>query len=108
MPSAIWRGLPRATATTSLLISKAAVNVAADEPVDAAVAKRAAHTWTMFMEQSLKELDTDHVDAYYQMAANNPGVVRAEEMQRAFEDAKAAGKVSYLGISTHEKRPASA
>ena len=84
------------------LISKAAVNVAADEPVDAAVAKRAAHTWTMFMEQSLKELDTDHVDAYYQMAANNPGVVRAEEMQRAFEDAKAAGKVSYLGISTHE------
>ena len=84
------------------LISKAPVDVAADETVDRAVAQRAAATWTMFMEQSLKELDTDHVDAYYQMAANNPGVVRAEEMRRAFEDAKAAGKVSYLGLSTHE------
>ena len=84
------------------LISKAPVDVAADETVDQAVAQRAAKTWTLFLEQSLKELDTDHVDAYYQMAANNPGVVRAEEMRRAFEDAKAAGKVSYLGLSTHE------
>ena len=84
------------------LISKAPVNIEADAQVDAEAAKRAARTWTMFMEQSLKELDTDHVDAYYQMAANNPGVVRAEEMQRAFENAKAAGKVSYLGLSTHE------
>ena len=33
---------------------------------------------------------------------NNPGIVRAEEMYRAFEDAKAAGKVTYLGLSTHE------
>jgi aryl-alcohol dehydrogenase-like predicted oxidoreductase len=84
------------------LISKAPVDVAADEEVTTEVAKRAARTWTLFMEQSLKELDTDHVDAYYQMAANNPGVVRAEEMQRAFQAAKDAGKVSYLGLSTHE------
>ena len=84
------------------LISKAPVNVEADAPVDAEVAKQAARTWTMFMDQSLKELDTDHVDAYYQMAANNPAVVQADEMQRAFEAAKAAGKVTYLGLSTHE------
>ena len=56
----------------------------------------------MFLDKSLAELDTEHVDAYYQMAANNPGVVRAEEMRRAFEDAKTAGKVSFLGLSTHE------
>ena len=84
------------------LISKAPVQVEADAEVTAQVAADAARSWTMFMEQSLRELDTEHVDAYYQMAANNPGVVRAEEMRRAFDDAKAAGKVSYLGLSTHE------
>ena len=84
------------------LISKAPVDIDADEEVTAEVAKRAAGNWTAYMEGSLKELDTDHVDAYYQMAANNPGIVRAEEMYRAFEDAKAAGKVTYLGLSTHE------
>ena len=84
------------------LISKAPVNVDADETVTPEVAKNAARTWSMFLDKSLTELDTDHVDAYYQMAANNPGVVRAEEMYRAFEDAKAAGKVSFLGLSTHE------
>ena len=84
------------------LISKAPVDIDADEEVTAGVAKRAASNWTAYMEGSLKELDTDHVDAYYQMAANNPGIVRAEEMRRAFEDAKAAGKVTYLGLSTHE------
>ena len=84
------------------LISKGVVNVEADEEVTTEVAARAARTWTMLMDQSLRELEAEHVDAYYQMAANNPGVVRAEEMQRAFETAKAAGKVSYLGLSTHE------
>ena len=84
------------------LISKAPVDIDADEDVTAGVAKRAARNWTAYMEGSLKELDADHVDAYYQMAANNPGIVRAEEMYRAFEDAKAAGKVTYLGLSTHE------
>lgn len=84
------------------LISKAPVNVDADEAVDADVAKRAARAWSMFLDQSLRELDTEQVDAYYQMAANNPGVIRADEMRRAFEDAKAAGKVRFHGLSTHE------
>ena len=84
------------------LISKAHVGVDADEEVTTEVARRAAATWTAYMEGSLKELDTDHIDAYYQMAANNPGIVRADEMRRASEDAKAAGKVSWLGLSTHE------
>jgi len=84
------------------LISKAPAPVGADDKVDAETAQRAARAWTMLLDKSLGELGTEHVDAYYQMAANNPGVVRAEEMYRAFEDAKAAGKVSYLGLSTHE------
>ena len=84
------------------LISKAPAGVDADAEVTADVAKKAARAWAMFLDKSLSELDTDHVDAYYQMAANNPAVVRAEEMYRAFETAKAAGKVSYLGLSTHE------
>ena len=84
------------------LISKGTVPVEADAEVTTEVAQRAAKAWTLLMEESLRELQTDHVDAYYQMAANNPGVVRAEEMQRAFEGAKKAGKVSFLGISTHE------
>ena len=95
-------GFAKAHRDDIFLISKAPVNVEADEEVTVEVAKRAARTWTMFMDQSLRELETNHVDAYYQMAANNPGVVRAEEMHRAFEKAKAAGKVSYLGLSTHE------
>ena len=84
------------------LISKAPVPVGADDDVDAQTAQRAARAWTMLLDKSLSELDTEHVDAYYQMSANNPAVIRAEEMHRAFEDAKAAGKVSYLGLSTHE------
>ncbi|MCY3621338.1 MAG: aldo/keto reductase [Gammaproteobacteria bacterium] len=84
------------------LISKAPVPVGADDDVDTATAQRAAKAWTMLLDKSLSELDTEHVDAYYQMAANNPDMVRAEEMYRAFEDAKAAGKVTYLGLSTHE------
>ena len=84
------------------LISKAPVNVGADDEVTTEVAKEAARAWSMLLDKSLTELDTEHVDAYYQMAANNPAVVRAEELRRAFEDAKAAGKVSFLGLSTHE------
>ena len=84
------------------LISKAPVDIDADEEVDTEVAKRAAANWTEYMDQSLTDLDTEHVDAYYQMSANNPGIIRAEEMHRAFEDAKAAGKVTFLGLSTHE------
>ncbi|MDE0660011.1 MAG: aldo/keto reductase [Gammaproteobacteria bacterium] len=95
-------GFAKAHADEIFLISKATVPVGADDEVDTETAQRAAKAWTKLLNQSLTELDTEHVDAYYQMAANNPDMVRAEEMNRAFEDAKAAGKVSYLGISTHE------
>ena len=88
------------------LISKAPAGVDADADVTTAVAKKAARAWALFLDKSLAELDTEQVDAYYQMAANNPAVVRAEEMRRAFEVAKAAGKVRHLGLSTHENAQA--
>ncbi len=64
--------------------------------------KKAAKAWLSLIDLSLKELGTEHIDAYYQMAANNIDMVRSEEMYRAFESAKAAGKISYYGLSTHQ------
>jgi hypothetical protein len=72
------------------------------DPVSVDMAKRAAKAWLELLDLSLSELGTDHVDAYYQMAANNVEMVGSEEMYKAFEQAKAAGKVSYYGLSTHQ------
>ena len=86
------------------LISKATVgDIKATQTVNTAQARQAAAIWTKHMDKSLKELDVEHVDAYYLMASNNPAVVKSEEIYKAFSTAKAAGKVSYLGISTHEQ-----
>lgn len=86
------------------LISKAyvPVDIDWDETITPAQAKAAAKGWSSYLDGSLKEMGIEHVDAYYQMAANNVSVVGNEEIYRAFEDAKAAGKVSYLGLSTHQ------
>ena len=86
------------------LISKAmtGIDTDPDDDISVAEARKAAKTWTALMEESLAELDTDHVDAYYQMGANNPRMVRSEEMYEAFLAAKNAGKVSHYGVSTHE------
>ena len=54
------------------------------------------------LDNSLSELQADHVDAYYLMAVNNAALVGSEELYGAFEKARQAGKVSYFGISTHE------
>lgn len=86
------------------LISKAfaTVDVAADAQITAAQARQAASSWAEMLDGSLAELGVEHIDAYYQMGANNPNVVAAEEVYRAFQDAKEAGKVSHYGVSTHE------
>jgi len=85
------------------LISKAPADVEAepDDVVTAAQAKKAAAVWGKRMDESLTELGVDHVDAYYLMASYNPSLVASDEVYRVFEDAKAAGKVSHLGLSTH-------
>lgn len=86
------------------LISKAIVpvEIEPDELISAAAARTAAKAWATALDDSLREMQIDHVDAYYQMAANNPSVIQSEEIYRAFEGAKSAGKVSYLGLSTHQ------
>jgi aryl-alcohol dehydrogenase-like predicted oxidoreductase len=65
-------------------------------------AKSAAKYWTGLMDASLKDLQTDYVDAYYLMGVDNPSLVCSEEVYNVFLKAKAAGKVGYFGLSTHK------
>jgi hypothetical protein len=86
------------------LISKAIVpiEVEPDQEVSLAQARAAADDWLALMDESLRQLGVDHVDAYYLMASNNPSLVGSDEIHRAFEKAKQAGKMDHLGLSTHQ------
>jgi len=92
----------RRSATASRATQQSALSSSGSSSRTPAMAKQAAKNWLGFLDESLRELGQDHVDAYYQMATNNVGLVRSEEMYAAFNKAKAAGKVSWFGISTHE------
>ena len=85
------------------LISKAPadIDIQPNAVVTTAQAKAAATIWGERMDASLMELQVDHVDAYYLMASYNPSLIESHEIYRVFEKAKAAGKVSHLGLSTH-------
>ncbi len=80
----------------------ASLRVKPDESITLEQAKTAAKFWTKLLNASLKDLQTDYVDAYYLMAVNNPAVIQSEEIYQAFLDAKSAGKVGHFGISTHK------
>ena len=67
------------------------------------LAKQAADIWTRLLEASLKDLDTDYIDAYYIMMVDHPAIVKCAEIREAFDKAKAAGKVGHFGISTHRR-----
>ena len=73
-----------------------------DERVTVERATSAAATWLEMLEQSLRQLQVDRVDAYYLMACNNPSLLASDEIHTAFLKAKQAGKVSHLGLSTHQ------
>jgi aryl-alcohol dehydrogenase-like predicted oxidoreductase len=77
------------------------IRLAAGESVSVEQAQTAAKQWTELLDQSLKDMQTDYVDAYYIMMVDQPSLVKAEEMKKAFDAAKAAGKVGHFGISTH-------
>jgi len=85
------------------LISKAPADIDAepDEIVTVEQAKKAAAIWSERLDGSLEDLGVDRVDAYYLMASYNPSLIRSEEIYRAFESAKQAGKVGHFGVSTH-------
>jgi aryl-alcohol dehydrogenase-like predicted oxidoreductase len=86
------------------LISKAYVpiEVEPDASVSAAQARLGAAGWLEALDGSLRELGVDHVDAYYLMASSNPSLVASDEIQAAFQKARAAGKLRFLGLSTHQ------
>ncbi len=86
-----------------LLISKARLEleVEPEEEVPVARAREAAAGWQRSMDQSLRELGVERLDAYYVMAAHNPSLIRSDEIQEAFRRARDAGKVRFLGLSTH-------
>lgn len=86
------------------LISKAIVpgEIGPHDPVSVGQAREAARGWSALLDESLSELGVEHVDAYYLMASNNPELIRSDEIHAVFEHAREAGKVSYLGLSTHQ------
>ena len=85
------------------LISKAPaeLDVEPDAIVTVQQAKDAARIWSQRLDESLSDLEVDRVDAYYLMASYNPSLIQSEEIYRAFQAARQAGKVSHLGVSTH-------
>jgi len=86
------------------LISKGMIRleVEPDYAINLQQARAAASGWLELMDESLRELDVDHVDAYYLMGSNNPSIIGSEEIYSAFQKAKQAGKVKHLGLSTHQ------
>ena len=85
------------------LISKAYVPLEVEpaQTITTAQAREGAAGWAASLDGSLAELGVERVDAYYLMASYNPHVVTSDEVWRAFERAKEAGKVRFLGLSTH-------
>jgi aryl-alcohol dehydrogenase-like predicted oxidoreductase len=68
--------------------------------------RKVAARWTKFLEDSLRDLQTEYIDAYYLMAQNEVAYVKCEELYAAFLAAREAGKVGYYGISTHNNTAA--
>ena len=90
------------------LISKGLVGLDLEPGTELSGEQRrtAAANWSKALDQSLADLGTERVDAYYVMAANNPSLIQSEEMHAAFVAAKQAGKVAHWGVSTHQNAQA--
>lgn len=91
------------------LISKARAEVedlGDHDAVTPAQAKAASKAWLAELDKSLVGLGVDHVDAYYQMAAYNTSLLVSDEMLKAMEAAKLAGKTRFVGLSTHRNAEA--
>jgi aryl-alcohol dehydrogenase-like predicted oxidoreductase len=69
-------------------------------------AKAAAAGWLALLDQSLRELGVERIDAYYLMASSNPTFIRSDEVGAAFAAAKAAGKTRFVGLSSHQNAEA--
>jgi len=78
------------------------IRIKPEEPVNSEQARTAARLWSELLDKSLKDLQSEYIDAYYLMAVDNPELISSEEVYKAFLDAKSAGKVGYFGISAHK------
>ena len=88
------------------LVSKALVGLDLDpeETITTAKARAGARTWQRHLDESLRALRVDRVDAYYVMAANNPSLIESDEILAAAERVEKAGKIRFLGLSTHQNQ----
>jgi len=77
------------------------VRISPEDPITIAQARTAAEFWTRQLNASLKNLQTEYVDAYYIANVENMALVSSDEIYKAFLDAKAAGKVGHWGLTTH-------
>ncbi len=77
------------------------VRIGPEDSITIEQAKTAAEFWTKLLNASLKELQTEYVDAYYLGLVQNTALISSEEIYKAFLDAKAAGKVGHWGLTTH-------
>jgi len=86
------------------IVSKAPlrIRIEPDIPITREQAKAAARSWSTLLDGSLKDLQTDHIDAYYLMGVNNPSLIRSEEIYEVFLKEKSSGKVDHFGLSAHE------
>lgn len=91
---------------TSKGYARSAVERKPGEPMTTEYAKSAAQFWLGLVDGSLADLETDYIDAYYTQGTNDPALVKSEEMGRAFETVKQAGKVGHIGLSTHQNQEA--
>ena len=91
---------------TSKAFARSSMGLEKDLTYTAATAKDDAKYWTTLLEGSLKDLEQEHVDAYYLMGIGNPEAVKSDELHSAFMKAKDAGKVDHFGISTHKRASA--
>lgn len=65
------------------------------------IGAKIAELYSTKLEESLKRLETDHVDAYFVHGIEIPWIFDCVELWEAFEKAKKAGKAKHFGFSTH-------
>ena len=83
------------------VVSKAAHMGWPDKRVRPDEGVKAAQLYTEQLEESLRALKTDYIDAYMIMGIEDEGFVRNEDLYGAFIKAREAGKVGHYGLSAH-------
>jgi len=71
------------------------VGVSASDP-------QARQAFRQVAEESLKRLQTDHVDILYYHSVDSAGDLRAEGPLQALAELKKEGKARFIGLSTHQ------